>query len=293
MAPIHQVFGTAELLEAILLHLPIRDALLLQQLRIAWHDTITSSAELQRALFLRPVLQRSVVNTKNPRSADKRIHNMTLSTTCNQVPNKPGSKALFTSFLPIEKCGANFSYLLTARCLPKYYSDYRTANWQNMLICQPPRETEHFFFNSTSDSASYDTFMGFITTGSSEKSKLLLLLSGATIHHGKQFGLDAMRLEQAGGVTLGTFVEALENAKERFEGATKKKMKGREFRFGWVRGGGCMEAVVEFWMDIKTVQAEKLVALQRMVVEDDDEDDEEYEGGDEDEDEQMLDVGLL
>ncbi|KAK5124439.1 hypothetical protein LTR85_001656 [Meristemomyces frigidus] len=49
-----QLFDTAELLEAILLHLPTKRLLLSQRVCRTWHDMITSSIHLRRALFLEP-----------------------------------------------------------------------------------------------------------------------------------------------------------------------------------------------------------------------------------------------
>ena len=50
----NKVLGTNELLEAILLCLPARDILLGQRVSRTWHDAVTRSPILQRALFLAP-----------------------------------------------------------------------------------------------------------------------------------------------------------------------------------------------------------------------------------------------
>ena len=278
MAATRQVLGTAELLEAILLHLPIRDAILVQQLCKNWFDAITSSIELQRALFLRP--------TKS--LGKDQVHNMTLSTSCTSLLGEPDTRTLITSVLPIEKYTATSYKLKTGGSLPEVSG---AASWQKMLMCQPPREMEQFFINCTSTSH-YKNSTKFVI-----ESTTLLTSTGAKIYYGKQFGLDAIRVKQAGGVTLGTFVEALEIAKK--EGFDEAKMKGAEFKLGWVRSG-CSEAVIDFWTDIKTVQKEKLEALPVEEDEEDEEDDdddqlwedeEEDEGGEyEDEDERMLEV---
>lgn len=144
---------------------------------------------------------------------------------------------------------------------------------------------EQFFINATSTSH-YENTTKFVV-----ESTTLLTSTGAKIFYGKQFGLDAIRVKQGGGVTLGTFVEALEIAKK--EGFDEAKMKGREFKLGWVRGG-CSEAVVDFWTDIKTVQKEKLEALPVEEDEGDDDDDQEWEDEEDEngewEDEQILEV---
>ena len=49
-----EVLNTVELLEAILLFLPIGDVLLAQRISKQWHFTIIGSRRLQRALFLDP-----------------------------------------------------------------------------------------------------------------------------------------------------------------------------------------------------------------------------------------------
>jgi len=48
------VFNTAELLEAVLLNLPMKDLLLSQRVRRSWQALIITSLHLQRALFLLP-----------------------------------------------------------------------------------------------------------------------------------------------------------------------------------------------------------------------------------------------
>ena len=49
-----RVFDTPELLERILLHLPLRDLLLAQRVRGSWRSLIDSSKKAQKALFLEP-----------------------------------------------------------------------------------------------------------------------------------------------------------------------------------------------------------------------------------------------
>ncbi|KAK5137998.1 hypothetical protein LTR08_005795 [Meristemomyces frigidus] len=46
--------GTLELIEMVLMHLPLPDILLAQRVNKAWSDIITGSPQLQRALFFRP-----------------------------------------------------------------------------------------------------------------------------------------------------------------------------------------------------------------------------------------------
>lgn len=318
MACSHQVFATAELLEAILLRLPIRDAILAQRLCTAWRNAITSSAKLQRALFLRPARENS--STTNRPITDT-VHHMSLSNTCHQVLTTSGTRVIFTSLLPIEKETITplvNSYKLTSGDFLLPLPQDKTGTLQKkkekekekqkMFLSQPPRETELFFFNSTTPvttttstnehgsiitlplllpPASSDQQMmmkffpvfTFFTSSSSSSSSASEEERGnegeekertkATISSGKQFHLDAIRLEQPGGVTTETFLQGLKYGEEIFSQA---KLKGREFRVGWCSGGdydddgkggggGVARTVWSFWRDIKEVQVEKLEAL--------------------------------
>ena len=53
--PTIQVLGTTELLEIILMYLPMKDLLLSQRVCRSWHALINTSIRLRRALFLEPV----------------------------------------------------------------------------------------------------------------------------------------------------------------------------------------------------------------------------------------------
>ena len=50
-----RVFNTVELIEAVLLELPLRDILLAQQVCKTWQAAIAASSPLQRALCLQPI----------------------------------------------------------------------------------------------------------------------------------------------------------------------------------------------------------------------------------------------
>lgn len=52
---IEKVFGTNELLENILVRLPMKKLLLAQRVCKHWHSLINGSIRLQRALFMAPV----------------------------------------------------------------------------------------------------------------------------------------------------------------------------------------------------------------------------------------------
>lgn len=329
MACSHQVFATAELLEAILLRLPIRDAILAQRLCTAWRNAITSSAKLQRALFLRPARENS--STTNRPITDT-VHHMSLSNTCHQVLTTSGTRVIFTSLLPIEKETITplvNSYKLTSGDFLLPLPQDKTGTLQKkkekekekqkMFLSQPPRETELFFFNSTTpvttttstnEHGSIITLPLLLPPASSDQQMMMKFFpvftfftsssaseeeggsegegseeegsegeakekTKATISSGKQFHLDAIQLEQVGGVTTETFLQGLKYGEEIFSQA---KLKGREFRVGWCSGGdggdhdddddgkgggggGVARTVWSFWREIKDVQVEKLEAL--------------------------------
>ena len=50
-----KVLNTVELLELVLLELPVRDLLLVQRVCCTWHSTIENSRLLQQALFFKPI----------------------------------------------------------------------------------------------------------------------------------------------------------------------------------------------------------------------------------------------
>ncbi|KAK4542575.1 hypothetical protein LTR36_006623 [Oleoguttula mirabilis] len=60
MATCDRVLGTYELLEDILLHLPLKDMLLAQKVSKSWLATISRSLEIQQALCMKPIESRSI-----------------------------------------------------------------------------------------------------------------------------------------------------------------------------------------------------------------------------------------
>lgn len=54
LAPSARVLGTYELLEEIMLHLPLKTLLLSKRVSKAWEDVWTKSHQVQKALFLMP-----------------------------------------------------------------------------------------------------------------------------------------------------------------------------------------------------------------------------------------------
>lgn len=77
MAASEHVFATVELLETVLLKLPIRDLLLVQRTNKQWQAVITGSKKVQRALFFEPVTSSpiSLLLSKPPSSpAEVRVY---------------------------------------------------------------------------------------------------------------------------------------------------------------------------------------------------------------------------
>lgn len=61
MAATLKALSTYELLERVLLHLPLRHSLLSQKVNKAFYDVVNRSPQIQRALFLAPTSDDSVV----------------------------------------------------------------------------------------------------------------------------------------------------------------------------------------------------------------------------------------
>jgi hypothetical protein len=64
------IFGVPELMEAILLELPMKDVLLSRRVNKQFKATIEGSVELQQALFFVPSCQRSTQDTKSTTATD-------------------------------------------------------------------------------------------------------------------------------------------------------------------------------------------------------------------------------
>lgn len=60
------VFNTYELLEHVLLHLPLTTLILINRVCRYWHDIINGSIDIQRALFLAPMPTSSETAVANP-----------------------------------------------------------------------------------------------------------------------------------------------------------------------------------------------------------------------------------
>ena len=61
-----QLANTAELIEMMLLHLPLPDILLAHRVSRAWQQVIKDSPKLQKALFFRPASEQTLIVTHTP-----------------------------------------------------------------------------------------------------------------------------------------------------------------------------------------------------------------------------------
>ncbi|USW56437.1 Putative F-box-like domain superfamily protein [Septoria linicola] len=242
---IEQVLATTELLEAILLQLPIRSVLLSQRISKTWHATITSSISLQRALFLRP----APVLSTSPRS--RKIHFIDLSTPCHQVLSLRGTQSLLTSILPIRKREKVSTFTLTNS--RSSATEDEVGSWRSMLLSQPPRDTECFIGNYIDElEAASEGQMDFNPGDSCE-----VLRTDAMRQRGEMFGLAAVRIERVGGVTMAEFAEASAGERARCDVA---KLRGSEYRFTWA-GHDTISGVVHLWEDIKNAQVKRQMEL--------------------------------
>jgi len=122
--PCKRVLETPELLEAILLHLPLRSIVLAQRVCVFFRSTISASPLLQQALFLMPTLSTS--------------------------PSKPRPNPLLrhspdARFLD-HRCWNGVRGNADWPCDSDRLNPYHVimggdTSWKNMLIVQPPTKT--------------------------------------------------------------------------------------------------------------------------------------------------------
>ncbi|KAF2174138.1 hypothetical protein M409DRAFT_16408 [Zasmidium cellare ATCC 36951] len=96
MAAAARVLDTVELLEMIILDLPIRDVFSKQRVSRRWRSTVAESIQLQQALFLKPI----------PSEQSEILPGVTtfaLDTSCAEVLATPGRKTIFQSVLSISE----------------------------------------------------------------------------------------------------------------------------------------------------------------------------------------------
>ncbi|GIZ48477.1 hypothetical protein CKM354_001153600 [Cercospora kikuchii] len=154
MAAATTVFDTAELLEAILLQLPLVDILRAQRINRSFQDSIKKSPSLQRALFLKPysdftakLIGCEPLNAKEcPLRETCDQSSVTLSSTddafkLNWVQSKSGKHCgiVLNPFLPsfnvigLTRMNDHFGFASPWAC------DI-AASWNNMLLTQPSVE---------------------------------------------------------------------------------------------------------------------------------------------------------
>lgn len=125
------VFGTAELLEAILLELPIKDLLMnAQRVSTTFNTTIQASTRLQQALFFKP-LPGPPLNLERFNSS--RLREIPSENVYHTVIENPFYDGL-SQYKPLLK-SRRFKPLLTAL-------QRQEASWRRMLVTQPPITTK-------------------------------------------------------------------------------------------------------------------------------------------------------
>lgn len=159
-----RTFALPELLEQILLHLPQRDLLLDQRVSRPFHNTISSSPKLQRALFFAPdpFLPSSPITYLNPTtgttSAHTRPQNNRLllrafpgvyPTVSPVLVNLPPSREDLNLGRPGPESWSwdlCISFPATGSALPAETSAataYEGASWRRMFLSQPPCKQLH------------------------------------------------------------------------------------------------------------------------------------------------------
>ncbi|WPB06994.1 uncharacterized protein RHO25_011654 [Cercospora beticola] len=167
MSPIMTVFSTPDLLEAILLRLPILEILLAQRVSRTFHKTIKRSRRLQRALFLQSYGDSTIsldgwqeaFSTKDCDSQDsceannyhmEDILDATLRDDCKCKWVLRGSKSdkpcgmLYNPlyFVAVELISASKAVDDNSKKQPRIHgrgsSREVNASWRNMLMTQPP-----------------------------------------------------------------------------------------------------------------------------------------------------------
>lgn len=146
----HQVLKTVELLEKILLELPVYDLFAVQRTDTTFHKTVTSSPRIQRAMFLEPD------SSTTPWSEKPKINPIlksTLEKFLFQLPKEAGflDVRYFTVLRTGEWAGrwmtTNFELHMNPHgddgqrrrgrvLLPKLSDD--VESWRRMLLIQPP-----------------------------------------------------------------------------------------------------------------------------------------------------------
>lgn len=163
--PREQVLGTTELLENVLVFLPMRTLLHAQRVCHTWQDVITQSLTLQQALFFR-----ARESKKNENDEDA----------ANEIEMNPLLEWLFPTSIRLEDSRWRFQFMSPSYEMNDFETiwwnddDYTmfsvlraTASWRKMLPVQPPPKSlnlEIWYYAGMLDIADYScaTADGFI-----------------------------------------------------------------------------------------------------------------------------------
>lgn len=130
-APKSCIFGTPELLEMLLLNLPIKDLLVnAQRVCKKWNSTIRDSPKLQQALFFSPLPGKSVRFLKHTASGIRFWAEHETNPNIYTVLQNPFQDHLALVWKPS---------LNTTEKKVRTIND-ANASWRRMLVCQPPIE---------------------------------------------------------------------------------------------------------------------------------------------------------
>ncbi|KAK4498551.1 hypothetical protein PRZ48_011209 [Zasmidium cellare] len=133
MTPQQKVFNTAELLEEVLLYLPMKDVLLDQRVCKTWKNGIDGSIKLQKALFMRPAGEIEVEESKLYDPYDIEVETRYYFAT----------KTCFINPLLLSKHGkGGVAHLVVGELTNEWDLPpsvlYPQASWRRMLVTQPP-----------------------------------------------------------------------------------------------------------------------------------------------------------
>ncbi|KAK5710217.1 hypothetical protein LTR17_019052 [Elasticomyces elasticus] len=129
LTPTHEVLATPELLEAILLHLPLKDLLFSQNVCRAWKAVIDTSPSITKALFLVPDTEPNLANSTTFKPYPVSINNLLLTYV------RPGP----SSFHTVEHYIGYYAVQSGAlQC------DLE-ASCRKMYLSRPPIDTELYF----------------------------------------------------------------------------------------------------------------------------------------------------
>jgi len=152
-AATERVFRLPELLEAILIHLPMRDLLFVQRVDVRFRRLVSSSRMLRHALFLEPAP--ASINGKDvtpeidpllPRESDcERLINLPIMVTPMGEPftikvtivRKAGSVPSIKDACYAKGYEADIRELYLQKCVPDEMRGSPEGSWRHMLLTQP------------------------------------------------------------------------------------------------------------------------------------------------------------